>query len=157
MRPRVDEQKIRELAYRIWESEGKRSGCSEDDWFRAENQLLSAELASHQPGPSGVDESVKESFPASDAPSSHLPDEPPINADAKWAAAAAAAEEAQRMEAQPDQALSAQSRVDEASTPQAAPSDQAQPAQDARVQSKTEPPKKINHGDKIRTPSRKRR
>jgi hypothetical protein len=146
MRQRVDEQRIRELAYRIWESEGRRSGCSEDDWLRAENQLISAELASHQPGPGGVDESVKESFPASDPPSSHLPDEPPVNADAKWAAAAEAAAEAQRMEAEPDRALSAQSRTDEAST-----------GQSATGQPKTEPPRKINHGDKIRTPSRKRR
>jgi hypothetical protein len=38
-----------------------------------------------------VDESIDESFPASDAPASHLPDEPPVNADAKWAAARAAA------------------------------------------------------------------
>lgn len=37
-----------------------------------------------------VDESVEESFPASDAPASRLPDEPPVNADAKWRAAAAA-------------------------------------------------------------------
>jgi hypothetical protein len=34
-----------------------------------------------------VDESVIESFPASDPPASRLPDEPPSNADAKWAAA----------------------------------------------------------------------
>lgn len=38
-----------------------------------------------------VDESVEESFPASDPPASRLPDEPPVNADAKWRAAAAAA------------------------------------------------------------------
>jgi hypothetical protein len=34
-----------------------------------------------------VDEAVEESFPASDPPASRLPDEPPANADAKWAAA----------------------------------------------------------------------
>jgi hypothetical protein len=37
-----------------------------------------------------VDESVRESFPASDPPASRLPDEPPANAEAKWAAARAA-------------------------------------------------------------------
>jgi len=37
-----------------------------------------------------VDEAVEESFPASDPPASRLPDEPPVNADAKWRAAAAA-------------------------------------------------------------------
>lgn len=34
-----------------------------------------------------VDESVEQSFPASDAPASRLPDEPPVNAGAKWDAA----------------------------------------------------------------------
>jgi hypothetical protein len=38
-----------------------------------------------------VDESINESFPASDPPASRLPDDPPVNADAKWAAARAAA------------------------------------------------------------------
>lgn len=38
-----------------------------------------------------IDESVEESFPASDPPASRLPDEPPVNAEAKWQAAAAAA------------------------------------------------------------------
>jgi hypothetical protein len=37
-----------------------------------------------------VDESVDESFPASDPPASRLPDEPPVNAEAKWRAAAEA-------------------------------------------------------------------
>lgn len=34
-----------------------------------------------------VDQAVDESFPASDPPASRLPDEPPANAEAKWAAA----------------------------------------------------------------------
>jgi hypothetical protein len=34
-----------------------------------------------------IDESIDESFPASDPPASRLPDEPPINAEAKWEAA----------------------------------------------------------------------
>jgi hypothetical protein len=34
-----------------------------------------------------VDEAVSESFPASDPPASRLPDEPPVNAQAKWDAA----------------------------------------------------------------------
>ncbi len=44
-------------------------------------------------GESRVDETVAESFPASDPPSSHLPDEPPVNAQAKWDAAKRAEEE----------------------------------------------------------------
>lgn len=39
-----------------------------------------------------VDESLQGTFPASDPPASHLPDEPPSNAEAKWAAARAAGE-----------------------------------------------------------------
>lgn len=39
-----------------------------------------------------VDESLQETFPASDPPASHLPDEPPSNAEAKWAAARGAGE-----------------------------------------------------------------
>ena len=34
-----------------------------------------------------VDESLEDTFPASDPPASRLPDEPPVNAEAKWAAA----------------------------------------------------------------------
>src|ERR1700753_3228448 len=37
--------------------------------------------------PDGVDLSSDDSFPASDPPASRLPDEPPSNAEAKWAAA----------------------------------------------------------------------
>jgi hypothetical protein len=37
-----------------------------------------------------VDQSVDDSFPASDPPASHVPDEPPANAQAKWDAAKAA-------------------------------------------------------------------
>jgi hypothetical protein len=34
-----------------------------------------------------IDEAVNDSFPASDPPASHIPDEPPVNAEAKWEAA----------------------------------------------------------------------
>jgi hypothetical protein len=44
----------------------------------------------HERKSRAVDESVDESFPASDPPASRLPDEPPVNAKAKWEAAAAA-------------------------------------------------------------------
>jgi hypothetical protein len=44
----------------------------------------------HDAKSSSVDESVEESFPASDPPASRVPDEPPVNAEAKWEAARAA-------------------------------------------------------------------
>jgi hypothetical protein len=40
-----------------------------------------------------VDESIDESFPASDPPASRLPDVPPANAEAKWEAVRAAQQE----------------------------------------------------------------
>ena len=49
---------------------------------------------SHEHKSRAIDESVDESFPASDPPASRLPDEPPVNAEAKWQAAAAAARDA---------------------------------------------------------------
>ena len=44
----------------------------------------------HQARSQSVDQSVEDSFPASDPPASRLPDEPPVNAQAKWDAARAA-------------------------------------------------------------------
>lgn len=44
----------------------------------------------HAARAAAVDEAVEESFPASDPPASHLPDDPPSNAEAKWEAARAA-------------------------------------------------------------------
>jgi hypothetical protein len=40
--------------------------------------------------PKGIDDALKDSYPASDPPATHSPDEPPANAEAKWEAAAAA-------------------------------------------------------------------
>jgi hypothetical protein len=68
----------------------------EDQWSRlsprtprATNGLPGSPRYEHKSR--AVDESVDESFPASDPPASRLPDEPPVNAEAKWQAAAAAA------------------------------------------------------------------
>jgi len=44
----------------------------------------------HSQKSAAVDNTLEESFPASDPPGSHLPDEPPVNAEAKWEAARAA-------------------------------------------------------------------
>lgn len=47
--------------------------------------------AAHASRSRAVDESIDQSFPSSDPPASRLPDEPPINAEAKWEAARNAA------------------------------------------------------------------
>ena len=81
-----DPQAVRELAYSLWEQGGKQEGDAERHWFEAERLLGAKPRTDNQ----RVDESVRESFPASDAPASGLPDKPPANADRKWAAADAA-------------------------------------------------------------------
>ena len=83
-----DEQAIRRLAYELWVSRGRPEGSAEADWFAAERRLKGQRRADSK----AVDESVKESFPASDPPAPALPDKPPVNADEKWAAAESAQE-----------------------------------------------------------------
>jgi hypothetical protein len=91
---------IGELAYHIWQARGCPQGSAEQDWLDAEKQLQSAQRApdaraaepmrAAEPTASeAIDRSLRETFPASDPPANHLPDEPPANADAKWKAAGA--------------------------------------------------------------------
>jgi hypothetical protein len=97
-----DPQAVRELAYQLWQKREPFEGDAQSDWTRAEEMLLNdATLRSGReqqdaPAPPDkhtqqqTDQTVKESFPASDPPATHFPDVPPVNADAKWAAAKAA-------------------------------------------------------------------
>jgi len=78
---------IAELAYQLWEARGRRAGCAEQDWLDAERQLQGRQQPGAATSVKAVDDSLKGSFPASDPPASRLPDEPPVNAEAKWAAA----------------------------------------------------------------------
>jgi hypothetical protein len=78
-------EQIRQRAYQLWEQNGRRHGHAQDDWLEAERELEELEVRETS---KAVDESVRESFPASDPPATRRPDEPPVNADAKWAAAA---------------------------------------------------------------------
>lgn len=69
-----DEAAIRMLAYEIWEQRGRPAGNDPaQDWLEAERRLNQVEAA--------LDESLDESFPASDPRASHLPDFPAINAN----------------------------------------------------------------------------
>ena len=86
MNRQPDPQAVRDLAYSLWEQRGRPEGDAERHWYEAERLLGTALRTDNQ----RVDESVRESFPASDAPASGLPDRPPANAERKWAAADAA-------------------------------------------------------------------
>ena len=74
----VDVQKQRELAYRLWEERGRPLGRADEDWFEAERRLRSGD---HDAESKTVDEAARESFPASDPPSIHIPDKKPVNSD----------------------------------------------------------------------------
>jgi len=95
-RLRIDHLTISERAYQLWESRGRPEGSAVRDWLDAERQLSADDTsqsntsqvdAANREASKTVDEALKDTFPASDAPGSHLPDVPPANADAKWEAA----------------------------------------------------------------------
>lgn len=83
---------IAEVAYQLWEARGRPHGTSDVDWHDAERQLSgdsadTSRALGAKVEESKVEESVVGTFPASDPPSSHIPDNPPSNTDAKWEAA----------------------------------------------------------------------
>ena len=71
-------QSIAERAYQLWIDRGRPQGSEIEDWLEAERQLAAMGDA--------IDDSLDETFPASDPPSSHMPDLPPSNAEDKWSA-----------------------------------------------------------------------
>jgi hypothetical protein len=89
IRPAVnlDVKSIAELAYQLWVARGRPHGSGEVDWLEAERQLSKPSAAAPTEINAKVEASLKDTFPASDPPSSHIPDHPPSNADAKWKAA----------------------------------------------------------------------
>lgn len=87
---------IRALAYQLWVARGCPVGSAERDWLEAERQLSAVSQSPRAASSASVDESLKDSYPASDPPASHMPDVPPANAEAKWEAAAAAEESKRR-------------------------------------------------------------
>ena len=84
MSTQVDVRKQQELAYQLWVERGRPEGRPDEDWFEAERRLRSAQ---HENDSAAVDEAARGSFPASDPPSPHLPDKPPINPQRRKAAA----------------------------------------------------------------------
>jgi hypothetical protein len=55
------EQRVREAAYRLWEAAGCPEGREQDFWFQAEAEIQALEEK--------LDNSLADSFPASDPPS----------------------------------------------------------------------------------------
>jgi Protein of unknown function (DUF2934) len=87
-----DEFLIAERAYAIWLEHGCPQGTAEQDWEEAKRQLAGLQSSRARTGSvseqtSKVDAAIVATFPASDPPSSHGPDNPPSNAEAKWQAA----------------------------------------------------------------------
>ena len=76
MGTQLDLRKLRDLAYRLWEERGRPEGRADEDWFEAERRLRSGQYEAES---AAVDEAARESFPASDPPSTHVPDKPPVN------------------------------------------------------------------------------
>ena len=91
----ADREKIAQRAYQLWESRGRPEGEHESTWMDAERELRESPGAADS---RVVEQSSKESFPASDPPASHLPDRPPSNADQKWRAAGIDREDGGAME-----------------------------------------------------------
>ena len=92
-----EHRSVGELAYRLWQARGCPEGTAEQDWLEAEKQLQASRPARARSS-EAVDDTLKNTFPASDPPASHLPDVPPANAADKWKAAEASRAEPSRAE-----------------------------------------------------------
>jgi hypothetical protein len=87
------EQKVRERAYKIWESEGRPGGQHQEHWHRARRELDEAE----DTAPSNADETPETLAPVTDeTPAGAEATETPVDAPAPAESAAAAAPAAKR-------------------------------------------------------------
>jgi Protein of unknown function (DUF2934) len=78
---------IGELAYLLWQARGCPEGTAEQDWLDAERQLRAKQAKATAATSKAIDDSLKDTFPASDPRATRGPDTPPANADAKRKAA----------------------------------------------------------------------
>ncbi len=81
-----EHQTIAELAYQLWEQRGRPDGEHEQIWLDAEQQVKNTVAPPPERAAPAIDKTLEDSFPASDPPSSRLPDRPPSNAADKWRA-----------------------------------------------------------------------
>jgi hypothetical protein len=68
------EQRIRDIAYGLWEKEGQPEGRTDEFWHRAVAIAEQEDAPDHEPPitpsePDSVDVDMEQSFPASDPPS----------------------------------------------------------------------------------------
>ena len=77
---------VGELAYLLWQARGCPEGTAEQDWLDAERQLR-AKQAAQTAASKAIDDSLKDTFPASD---------PPANAGAKRKAAGVSRKDSKR-------------------------------------------------------------
>lgn len=87
---------IAEHAHRLWEARGRPTGADEEIWLEAERLFRAKQSRTEQSATPAtkahesslaIDNSLRDSFPASDPPANSLPDEPAANLDEKWRAA----------------------------------------------------------------------
>jgi hypothetical protein len=78
---------VGELAYLLWQARGCPEGTAEQDWLDAERQLRAKQAPQTAASSKAIDDSLKDSFPASDPRATQGPDTPPANAGAKRKAA----------------------------------------------------------------------
>ena len=103
MGTQFDSRKQRELAYRLWEERGRPEGPRRRGLVRSRAAVA---VRSARAESAAVDEAARESFPASDPPSSHVPDKPPVNAKKRKARRRAAADRASARAERPLQSSS---------------------------------------------------
>jgi hypothetical protein len=89
MSPTPDPRAIRELAYRLWEEQGRENGSAESHWLEAERQLTRVHeeftrSATRSPNATGTSASPTAQR---DPSPEYTPEHPPVNAEFKWAAA----------------------------------------------------------------------
>ena len=84
MSPTPDPRAIRELAYRLWEEQGREAGSAEAHWLEAERQLTRV----HEEFTRSATRSPNAGAATLRDPSTeYSPEHPPVNAEFKWAAA----------------------------------------------------------------------
>jgi hypothetical protein len=98
MTPTPDPRAIRELAYRLWEERGRPDDSADSLWLEAERQLISVHgqfTRADAPTPNVTGEARAEAASAAGSATAqeveeaveYSPENPPVNAEFKWAAA----------------------------------------------------------------------